>query len=343
MSDPEAVSRWARGFVLASAGFLVAWQAIGVLGMRRRVAVTLGLYGFVMHVIFGKAYSLIPAYFDRTLATSRAMPAHLGLTVTGVVALAAGYWRESLVLQRAGWTLWLGGVALFVAAIALTIRDNLTGARTGTSDANAHRRGVDRVANAFVPVALGYVFLGTYVASAPALGLPIVGDGYGPRATHLVALGGAALLVFAVGFRLLPRFLVSTPPRWLAGVTLPAGAAAPALLAATLWEGPWFAAAATLESVAFAGFALAYVSMFARSDRDRVGLYGVLGGVAAGTAGIAIGLWFAFVGAAPGLVLLHLRLNLLGFLGLTIIGVAYQFYPPAVGSFPGASDRTAGG
>ncbi|MFB6362211.1 MAG: hypothetical protein ABEH59_12940, partial [Halobacteriales archaeon] len=30
-----------------------------------------------------------------------------------------------------------------------------------------------------------------------------------------------------------------------------------------------------------------------------------------------------------------------GFLGLTIVGVTYQFYPPAVGEFRGASDRTA--
>jgi hypothetical protein len=31
----------------------------------------------------------------------------------------------------------------------------------------------------------------------------------------------------------------------------------------------------------------------------------------------------------------------LGFLGLTIVGATYQFYPPTVGTFPGASDRTA--
>lgn len=36
-----------------------------------------------------------------------------------------------------------------------------------------------------------------------------------------------------------------------------------------------------------------------------------------------------------------MRLNVLGFLGLTIIGIAYQFYPPAVGTLRGASNRTA--
>jgi hypothetical protein len=40
-------------------------------------------------------------------------------------------------------------------------------------------------------------------------------------------------------------------------------------------------------------------------------------------------------------VLAHLRLNLLGFLGFTIVGITYQFYPPAVGAFRAASDRTA--
>lgn len=37
----------------------------------------------------------------------------------------------------------------------------------------------------------------------------------------------------------------------------------------------------------------------------------------------------------------HYRLNVLGFLGLTIVGVAYQFYPPTVGTFSGADNRTA--
>ena len=32
---------------------------------------------------------------------------------------------------------------------------------------------------------------------------------------------------------------------------------------------------------------------------------------------------------------------MLGFLGLTIMGIAYQFYPPAIGTLRGASDRTA--
>jgi len=308
MSDPEAVSRWARGFVLASVGFLLVWGALATAGVGRRIAVTLGLYGFVLHMVFGKAYSLVPSYFERELAVPRAMPVHLALTVSGVVALVAGSWSGKGALTRAGGALWLAGVGLFVAALTWTLRGNLSGAATGTSDANADRGDVDRLANAFVPVVLGYLLAGSYTMAAPAVGLPAAFDGYPPRASHLIALGGVALLVFAVGFRLLPRFLVTHPPRPLVAVTLTAGAVAPAVLAAGLGGGSGS---------------------------------GILGGVVAGAGGIGLGLWFAHDGVNAALVRLHLRLNLLGFLGLTIVGVAYQFYPPAVGSFRGASDRTA--
>lgn len=58
-------------------------------------------------------------------------------------------------------------------------------------------------------------------------------------------------------------------------------------------------------------------------------------------AGVAIGLSFAFHRVEPGFLTAHRRLNLFGFLGLTVVGMAYQFYPPNAGGLPGASDRTA--
>lgn len=341
MSDAEFVSRWARGFVLASAGFLVAWQALGVAGVGRRTAVLLGLYGFILHMIFGKAYSLVPSYFSRNLSVPHAMPVHLTLTVTGVIALAVGEGVDNPVLTATGGWLWMSGVLVFVTALLWTIRGNFSGGETGTGEPNADRRRVDRVANGFVPIALVYLVVGSYAMVAPAIGTPPVFDGYPPRATHLVAAGTATLLVFAIGFRLLPRFLVTRPPTVLVGTALIAGAIGPVVLAGSLSGGPVFTVGAALEAIAFLGFGGAYVVMFVRSDRDRVGFYGVMGGVIAGTAGIAMGLWFAFHGVAAGLVDLHFRLNLLGFLGLTIIGIAYQFYPPSVGTFWGASDRTA--
>jgi hypothetical protein len=56
---------------------------------------------------------------------------------------------------------------------------------------------------------------------------------------------------------------------------------------------------------------------------------------------VALGAIFAFEGTNPSLTLAHQRVNLFGLLGVSIVGVVYQFYPPAVGQWPGATDRTA--
>lgn len=342
-TDAESVSRWARRFVLASAAFLVAWQVGTVLGTPRRTAVVLGLYGFVLHVVFGKALSLVPSYFDRRLSLTWAPPLVLVLTATGTVLLAAGGAWGLPVVGTAGAVLWTAGVVGFVAALAWTVRGNVTGRATATSQANEERRPIDRVANAFVPIAFAYLLIGTvgtlglHVRSLAVPGLSAAG------VAHLLAAGFASLMVFAVGFRLLPRFLVVSPPRPLVWLVLPAGATAPAILAWSLWKGVWFQVGAALQALAVVGFAVAFGVMYGRSERRRVGFYGPLAGVLAGTLGVLLGLQFALVGAGPGLVEAHFRLNVLGFLGLTIVGTAYQFYPPTVGTFRGSSDRTAVG
>ena len=85
-----AIPRRARRFLLASACFLVAWQAGALAGISHRAAVVLGLLGFVLHAVFGKAYSLVLAYFDRELAIERAPTVQFPLTVVGTLCLALG-------------------------------------------------------------------------------------------------------------------------------------------------------------------------------------------------------------------------------------------------------------
>ena len=64
--------------------------------------------------------------------------------------------------------------------------------------------------------------------------------------------------------------------------------------------------------------------------------------VAAGVGGAGtLGVGFAFDFADASLVSAHLRVNVLGFLGLTTVGVTYHFYPPAVGTAPGVGERHA--
>lgn len=341
MSTASAtVSRWARGFVAVSAGWLVCWQVAALLGVSRRVAVPLALYGFVFHMIFGKAYSLVPSYFDRELRPARAPTVQLPLAVLGTAGLAVG-WVPGVprVLRRVGAVTWAAGVAVFLGAMVLTLRGNLTGSETGTGEHNAHRRSLDRLSNAAVPIVFAYTATGAYLTVASVTGLPSPLDGYQPRASHVLAVGAAVLLLFAVGFRLLPRFLVTTVPRWLAAPVLVAGAVGPILLAVGLPAGTLLQTGAVLETLAVVGFAGAYGLLFVRSDRDRLGFYGVLAGVGCGVLTVAAGAWFAFAGLQPKVVAAHYRLGLLGFLGLSIVGITYQFYPPSVARFPLAGDR----
>jgi len=331
------VTRGSRRFVLAGLGFLLCWQAAAVAGAGRRTYVVLGLYGFVLHTVFGKAYALVPSYFDRALVPARAPAAQLPLSVVGVGCLAASGVGPAW-LRPVGAVLWASGVTVFLATLAWTVRGNPTGAETATSDAKADRRPVDRVANAAVPVVGLYLGAGTGLLALDAVGGTTLGSA---RASHLLAAGGAALLLFAVGFRLLPRFLGGHPHRTTVSGVLLAGAVGPALLAVGLPAGQLLIAGAGVEATAVVGFAGSYLRLFARSSRRRVGLYAVAVAVVAGTAGVALGVAVAVAGYDATLVGAHYRLNLLGFLGLSIVGVTLQFYPPSVGRHRFADGRTA--
>ncbi|MFB6154517.1 MAG: hypothetical protein ABEJ22_01395 [Haloferacaceae archaeon] len=336
------VSRWSRRSVAVGVCFLLAWQAVELAGVLPARAIVLGLLGFVWHVVFGKAYALVPSYFERSLEPTWPPAVQLPLTALGAVAVAAaGHPSVPAVVDTVGAAAWAAGVVVFAATLAWTVRTNPTGAETATGESNAHRRGLDRFANAFVPVAVAYLGLGSYELLAATTPLPaLFGRGL-PATLHLLGAGGAALLLFAIGFRLLPRFLVASPPKRLAFVVLPAGALGPALLAWSLGSGAVFRLGAVVETVAVVGFAVAFGALFRRSDRRRVGFYGVAAGVTSGVLAVLVGLHFAFSGITPPLVVAHRRLNVLGLLGLSVVGTTYQFYPPTVGNVPGADDRTA--
>ncbi|WP_336327055.1 hypothetical protein [Halovenus sp. HT40] len=341
MTTAERISRWARRFVLAGAGWFAVWQIAVLAGVSHRTEVVIGLLGFVFGTVFGKGYSLVPSYFDRSLATTRLMPVHLLTAGLGPALLAVGIETATPTLRIAGAATWLLAVLLFVGTIGATIRDNPLGSETGTGDASGHREALDRTANRFLPVVLGYLLVGSYGLLAAETGLPTVFDGYPPRTAHLLAAGGGLLLIFTIGFRLLPRFFVTSVERPLALVVLTAGAVGPAVIAFSLPAGGLFVVGAVLQATAVTGYAVAIGLLFTRSGRRRVGLYGVVAAAGAGLLAVVIGLLFAFDGVTAARVAAHARLNLLGLLGLTIVGVSYQFYPPGVSSQPLVDDPTA--
>lgn len=336
------VSRWSRRYVLTSVFFLICWQIGILLDVPRQTEVVFGLFGFVFHMIFGKAYALIPSYFDSSLDFVHAPKIQFPFVTGGTAGLAIASLGEGPVwLGIAGIVLWCVGIVVFVGALLRTIGSALLEGETGTGEHNAERRSVDRLANYFVPVAFLYLFVGSYEMAAFHGLFPPLFDGLHAQSAHLLATGTATLLVFALGFRLLPRFLVVHPPEWAVRIVLPTAALGPAFIAAGITNPRLLLIGALLETTAVCLFALVFFHMFVRSERRRIGFYGVLAGMASGVAGVVLGLSFAVHSVSVTLTTLHLRFNLLGFLGLTIIGVAYQFYPPAVGEFPGSTDRTA--
>lgn len=332
-------TRWSRAFVAAGIVWFVCWQLLVVAGAGRRGIVTAGIYGFVMHIVFGKGYALIPSYFERTLAVGWAPAVHFPMAVLGTVILVLDGLGVNTGLRPVGVVLWALGVGMFIGALLWTVRDNLIGIETGTAAAKADRAGVDRLANAFVPVVLFYL-----AASAvlPLLALFVLTAIPSVAArTHLLAAGTAALLIFAIGFRLLPRFLVVKPTRIGPVIVLPAGALAPALLVTDFQGGALFQVGAVLQAIALLGFAGVFLRMYWLSDRRRVGFPVVGLGTLAGAGAVLVGLYLALIGLDASLIAVHVRLASLGFLGLIVMGVSYQFYPPNIGSYPGVSDRSA--
>lgn len=338
------ISRWSRRYVLIGVIALCCWQVATVGGLPRRTTVALAVFGFVFHIVFGKAYALVPAYFDADLVFEHAPMVQFPFVVTGAICLALdplltrSFRVDFGVLGGALWTI---GVVVFVGSIVLTIAGPLRHGTTGTGDHNADRRPLDRFANQFVPIVLLYLLVGTYetVAGQTSALPPLIG--VQAAATHLLAAGAATLLVVTLGFRLLPRFLGAHPTRSSAALVLPAAATAPGIIAAGFVDDQMFPLGAALMVIAMVGFALVVFRMWIGSDKRRIGLYALLPSTTFGVIGVLFGGLFAVGGASPALIETHLRVNLLGFLGLMIVGTSFQFYPPRLGVFLGSSNRSA--
>ncbi|GAB7010993.1 hypothetical protein JCM31271_29360 [Halorubrum trueperi] len=302
------------------------------------------MFGFVFHVIFGKSYALVPAYFDADLVFEHAPMVQFPFIVMGTACFAL----DPLLVRRfrvdlgvLGGVLWAVGVAVFVGSIVLTIAGPLRRGTTGTGDHNADRRPLDRFANRFVPIVLLYLLAGSYenVAGQASELPPLIG--VQAAATHLLAAGAATLLVVTLGFRLLPRFLGAHPTRSSAALVLPVAATAPGIIAGGFVDERLLPLGAALMVIAMVGFALVVFGMWFQSDKRRIGLYALLPSATFGVIGVLFGGLFAVGGTSPALIETHLRVNLLGFLGLMIVGTSFQFYPPRLGAFPGSSNRSA--
>ncbi|MDY7081252.1 MAG: hypothetical protein SXQ77_02305, partial [Halobacteria archaeon] len=169
------------------------------------------------------------------------------------------------------------------------------------------------------------------------------------QTVHFYAVGFAALLIFALGVRLLTGFFHVSIPRYAVRLVIVPGALAPAFLGTYLWMwvDPWFQVGAVLETVGMVGYLGTVMFVAYRSDTNNVGLYGILLGAVSGVIAVVLvflyvlGIGGAVIGTQTTYVSGHVSFVLGGFFPLTIVGYAYQFFPVTGGQFRGANRSTA--
>ncbi|WP_226023877.1 hypothetical protein [Halomicrobium salinisoli] len=337
-----AVGRWTRYFAAASAVGTVALQVALLADASVRAVAAVGLFGAVLPMVFGMAYLLVPSYVGRTLSAGWLPGVHFVAACVGAVILAS----DALVgldgpITAFGGVVWSVGIAVFVGTLLWTVAPALRAESRLNPGTVGQSSSATGLATAAIPVAVGYLLAGTAALLSTVTPLPaLFGTGL-PTVVHYYGVGFATLLVFALGARLLAGFFRVAPPGWLARAVLLSGVVAPGLLAPTLWRPPWFHVGAVLEAVAVLGY-LALVGVVAvRTDRRRVGLYGVALGAAGGAVAVAVGLVLALGVDVGRPVAVHAALALDAFLLTTIVGYAYQFFPVTSGQFAGATRRCA--
>lgn len=326
--ESPGLQRWTRRFTVASAGALVLSLLTAPVLADRSVGVLVCVFGFVCPMIFGMAYLLLPPYAGRTLVDYRIPGVHFVLAYLGAALIVAGWTTGGTELvYTAGTVLWAGGVAVFVGSLVATVGPVVLDRPAVMLQGGDRPQRSSRLATAAIPVAVGYLVVGTGTLLATGFlfesNLATV-----PRVVHYYLAGFGTLLVFALGARLLTGFFHVTPPRPLVWTVLVTGALAPAALGAGLWVQPWFQVGGLLMGVAMAGYLLAVALVTVRTDRPRPGLYGIAVGAVAGALAVAAAMPLALGAGWATLLALHRVFVLAGFFPLTIVGYAYQFFPP---------------
>jgi hypothetical protein len=326
--------RFVVGSALALAASLVAFEGAG-----RRAGVAIGLWGFLGPMVFGMGYLLLPPYLGTTLVDRRAAAAHLPLAFGGAALVAWNYGLDGpWWAMQAGAVLWSGGVALFLGSLAVTAGIVLRERGWGELRGRDHPQRSTRLASGTIPIALGSLVAAT-IGLLGVADLLAIGGASMPRIAHAFALGFGALLVYALGARLLIGFFHVEAPRPVVWTVLGAGVGAAALLGTRLWIQPWFRLGALLATVAMGGYLLTVAYVVVRTDRRPPGLAGIVLGAIAGVAAVVAVLPVALGGGDTTGIAVHVRLVVGGFFPLTVVGYAYLFFP-VTGSVLGVDRRT---
>jgi hypothetical protein len=316
---------------LSAAGVLLLFGTDwDVLTTHWDVLLWLLLIGFVGCTTLGFSLHLFPAVARRLMPKGVLEGVAFASAETSVVVGAFALF-ESASLANPGW-LFSFAAFLFLVSVGLVVGLFATAlAQPRLTTAGPEKRPGDIVT---VPL-----FLASWSAAFGAGGLFVLsgfsgGPGFGwwLAAVHLYVLGHATLLIAAVSLRLVPRSLDADPPRAAAVALASLGGSGAALVPAGMLvvspSGPSLLALFAAPEAAFAALffgLLVYLGMRARTPRPQLGLH--LSGVALLLSGGGIGLWMV---SQPNYVpvVSHALVNVLGFVGLTILIMWFGMIAP---------------
>jgi cbb3-type cytochrome oxidase subunit 1 len=211
------MSNITRNFILTGFLYLLIGVTLGTLltiNSMREILVSsapgiflahshINIFGFIFMVIFGVNYHYIPIFSNRSMYSEKWANYHLYMMILGVIGMAIGL----AILNRAGIVI----SAIFEAAGAYLFMFNIV--KTFTQKPQINKEPLkderyiesDKIAVKFTRVSTPYLILGTTLT----IFISLMPDGYikfRPVIYHSYFLGWIAMMVFGVGYHILPRF-----------------------------------------------------------------------------------------------------------------------------------------
>ncbi|MBI5182550.1 MAG: hypothetical protein HZA06_06545 [Nitrospirae bacterium] len=211
------MSNITKNFILSGFLFLAAGVTLGALltiNSLRDILVSsapgiflahshINIFGFIFMVIFGVNYHYIPIFSNRPMYSEKWANYHLYLMIIGIIGVAIGL----ALLTRVGIALF----AVFEAVGAYLFMFNII--KTFTQKPQIDKESLkderyiesDKIAVKFTRVSTPYLILGTTFT----VFISLMPDGYvrfRPVIYHIYFLGWIAMMVFGVGYHILPRF-----------------------------------------------------------------------------------------------------------------------------------------
>lgn len=213
----DIMSSITRNFILAGFLFLAAGVTLGtalIINSVKDILVPfapgiflahshINIFGFIFMVIFGVNYHYIPIFSNRPMYSGKWASYHLYMMIVGVIGMAAGlsFLNRTVIVLFAVFE--AAGAYIFMFNIIKTFTQKPQIDKEPLKDERYIES--DKIAVRFTRLSTPYLILGTTLT----IFISLMPDGYirfRPVIYHTYFLGWIAMMVFGVGYHILPRF-----------------------------------------------------------------------------------------------------------------------------------------